>query len=121
MSAWVRRLGWRVCIANGIAKLRCSPRVNEGKGRQKTSSGPKGMREKHRGAEQADKTRNGNGKKAQMKENINTRSYNGAGTTNMKRVDSETKKRLRVGSWNVCGFAMEERRRMESAEQISAT
>ena len=55
VSAWVRRLGWRVCIANGIAKLRRSPRVNEDKGRQETASGSKGMGEKHGDAEQADK------------------------------------------------------------------
>ena len=65
VSAWVRRLGWRVCTANGLAKLRRSPRVNEGKGRRETASGSKGMGEKRRGAEQADKTRNGSGKKAQ--------------------------------------------------------
>ena len=35
VRAWVRRLGLRVCIANGIAKLRRSPRVNEGKGGRK--------------------------------------------------------------------------------------
>ena len=39
MSTWVRRLGWRLCIAHGIAKLRRSPRVNEGKRRQRTASG----------------------------------------------------------------------------------
>ena len=34
VSAWVRRVGWRVCIANGIANLRRSPRVNGGKEKQ---------------------------------------------------------------------------------------
>ena len=32
----VKSVGWNVCIANGIAKLRCRPIVNEGKGRQGT-------------------------------------------------------------------------------------
>ena len=36
-------LGWRVCIANGLAKLRRSPRANGGKARQETVNGPKGM------------------------------------------------------------------------------
>ena len=60
VSAWVRRLGRRACIANGIAKLRRSPRVSEGKGRQETVSFS-------RGAEQADKTSNEKGKKRENK------------------------------------------------------
>ena len=28
-------------------------------------------------------------------------------------------KKLRVGSWNACGFATEERKRLELAEQVS--
>ena len=43
MSAWVRRLGWRVCIVNRLARPRRSPRVNGGKARQETSSGLKRM------------------------------------------------------------------------------
>ena len=43
VSAWVRRLGWRICIANGISKLMRSSRVTEGEGRQETASGSKGM------------------------------------------------------------------------------
>ena len=34
-SAWDGRLGWRACIE----KLRRSPRVNKGKGRQETAGG----------------------------------------------------------------------------------
>ena len=41
VSAWILRLGWRVCIATALAKLRRSPRVNGGKARQETVSGPK--------------------------------------------------------------------------------
>ena len=52
VSAWVRRAGWRVCVANGLAKLRCSPRVNGGKARQGTVSVPKGMRGGTSGVEQ---------------------------------------------------------------------
>ena len=57
MSASVRRLEWRLCIADGIAKLRRSPGVNEGKGRQETVSGSKRKGKKYSGAQQADKTR----------------------------------------------------------------
>ena len=46
VSAWVIRLGWRVCRAKGPAKLRRSARVNGDKGRQETVSGPKRMGEK---------------------------------------------------------------------------
>ena len=81
MSAWVRRLVLRVCIGNGIEKLRRSPKVSEGMGRQGTVSGSKGMGEKHRDAEHADKNRNGNGKNAQRRDGINTCRYNGEGTT----------------------------------------
>ena len=45
LSAWVRRLGWRVCIANGIAELKRTPRVNGDKGRQDIVDGPKDMGE----------------------------------------------------------------------------
>ena len=34
VPAWVRRVGWRICIAYGIANLRRSPRVNGGKEKQ---------------------------------------------------------------------------------------
>ena len=119
VSAWVRTLGWRVCIANGIAKLRRNPRLNEGKGREETVSESKEMGDKHRGAGQTDKTRNGNVKNAHRRDDLNTRSDNGEGTTGKTRADSETKNRLIVGSWNVCGFATEERKGIEIAEQPS--
>ena len=76
---------------------------------------------KRKGAEQADKNGNGNGKNTQRKYDGNTRSDNGEGSTGKTRADSETKKRLRIGSWNVCGFATEERKMIEIAEQVSAT
>ena len=41
VSAWVRRLGWGACIANGIAKPRRSPTVHEGKGRQEQQVAPR--------------------------------------------------------------------------------
>ena len=71
--------------------------MNEGKGNQETESVSKGMGSKHRGAEQADKTGNGNGKKAQRKNNRNSRSDIGEGTADKNRVDSGTKKRLIIG------------------------
>ena len=52
VSAWVRRLGWRVCIANGLAELRRSPRANGAKVRQETVSGPKGMAGRTSGVDQ---------------------------------------------------------------------
>ena len=64
VSAWPRRQGWKVCIAIGKAQLRRSPRMNGGTGRQEAARGSKGMGEKHRGAKEADKTRNGDGKNA---------------------------------------------------------
>ena len=116
VSAWVRRLGWRVCIANGIAKLRRSPRAHEGKMRQETVRGPKGMGEKHRGAERADKTRDGSEKKAQRRENRNTRSDNGEGTDDRNRVENQPKKKLRIGSRNVCVFAAKNRKRNRNCQ-----
>ena len=35
MSAWVKRLEWRVCIANGLARLTYSPGGNGGKATRK--------------------------------------------------------------------------------------
>ena len=53
MSAWARRLGCRVRVANnGLAKLRRIPRVQRGKWRQKTIRGPEGMGEKTGDVEQ---------------------------------------------------------------------
>ena len=34
-------------------------------------------------------------------------------------MDSETKKRLRTGSWIACGFAAEEHKRIEIAEKVN--
>ena len=79
------------------------------------------MGEKHRGAGRADKTRSGNRKKTHRREKINTCGANGEGTTDKKRVDSETKKRRRAGSWNVSGVSTEERKHIEIAEQVSET
>ena len=71
MSAWVRRLGWRARIANALAKVRRNPSMNGGKARQETVyvRGPKGMRERTSGVEQAEKDKTGNrsGKKAKKK------------------------------------------------------
>ena len=55
--------------------------MNEGRERQGTASGSKGMGEKHRGVEQADKNINGKEEKAQRRDDTNTRSDNGEGTT----------------------------------------
>ena len=65
------------------------------------------------------RTRLGNGKKSQRRENRNTHSDNGEGTTDKSRADSGTKKMLSRGSWRVCAFATEERKSKEIAEQVS--
>ena len=49
MSAWVRRLGWRVCIAIRIGERRRSPRVD---GDKRIVNGPKDMGENNSGVEQ---------------------------------------------------------------------
>ena len=61
--AWVRRLGRRACIANGLVKLRRSPRVNGSKVRQETVSGPKGIGGGTSGVEQTDEDKTENGKR----------------------------------------------------------
>ena len=45
VSAWVRRVGWRIYIANGIANLRRSPRVKGGKDKQEQVPGRERGRE----------------------------------------------------------------------------
>lgn len=42
VSVWVRRVGWRGCIANGTASLRHSPRVNGGEEKWEQESASKG-------------------------------------------------------------------------------
>lgn len=87
-----------------MAKISPGPRVDEGKESQETVGGWKGTGEKHWGSERADRTRNGDGSKAQRRDNIITRSINGKGTAYKKsRVDDENEKKLRMGIWNVCG------------------
>ena len=39
-------------------------------------------------------------------------------STDKSSVDSQSNKKLRIGSWNVCGFAAEERKRLEIVEQV---
>ena len=117
VSAWVRRLGWRVCIANGLANLRRSPRVNGGKGRMETVSSPNVMGDKSSGLQQTNKDKAGNRRKTQTRDNRS--SNDGEGTIDKSRVDRDTKKKMRIGSWNVCGFATDQRKRLEIAEQVS--
>ena len=84
MSVWVRRVGWRICIANGIANLRRSPRVNRGKDRQEQVSARKG---KGRG---------------------NRSKKDGKKTIDKRRAGNDSGRKLRIGSWNVCGFGTDE-------------
>ena len=89
--------------------------MNGGTARQQIGSGPKGMGEGGgaSGVEQTDKhkTENGKGRKAKRRES--KRSDDEEPTIGRSRLDSETKRKLRIGSCNVCGFATEERQRLE--------
>ena len=51
-------------------------------------------------------------KKSRKREARNTRSDKGEGPIDKTRADVETKKRLKLRSWNLCGFATEERQRI---------
>ena len=75
------------------------------------------MGENRRGAQDTDKTTNG--KKARTGDSGITRSDNGEGTTDKNKVDSKTKKRPKLGLWNVRGFAPEERKGVKITEQVS--
>jgi len=94
VSAWVRRVGWRICIANGIANLRRSLRVNGGNEKQEQVSARK------------------------RKEKGNRSEKDGKKTTDKNIARNESKRKLRIGSWNVCGFATDERKRIEVAENV---
>ena len=107
MSAWVRRLGWRVCIANRIQEVRRSPRLAENKGGQEARKGQKGKQAKVGEGGGSDRIRQ---KGRQMRDRRNPE-RNG-------KVESRSKK-IRIGSWNVCGFATDERKRLEIAEQAA--
>ena len=58
VSAWARRVGWRVCIANG-ATLRRSARVDGGKAKQKQVSNWKGKGSVPSGLQQLHKEHTG--------------------------------------------------------------
>ena len=59
---------------------------------------------------------NRRGKTVNSRENRSSKDIEG--TIDESRVHSLAKKKLRIGLWNVCGFATEERRRPEIAEQV---
>ena len=61
VSAWVGRVGWRVCIANGTTTLRRTARVNGGEEGQKRVSNEKGKGRGPSGPKQLDKDHTGNG------------------------------------------------------------
>ena len=81
-------MGWRICIANGIANLRRSPRVNGEKDKQEQVSARKGKGRGNRSKK--------DGKKA-IDKTI---------------AENDSRRKLRIGSWNVCGFATDERKRI---------
>ena len=68
MSAWARRIGWRVYIANGTTTLRRSARVNGGEEGQKRVSNGKGKGRGPSGTKQLNKDRTGNGWTIQARE-----------------------------------------------------
>ena len=61
VSEWVRRVGWRISIANRTTTLRRSAQVNGGKEGQKHVSIGKGKGREPSGPKQLDKHRTGNG------------------------------------------------------------
>ena len=63
MSAWVRGVGWRICIANGTANLRRSPRVNGGKEKQEQVSARKGKGRGQRTEANRQKAKRGKGRR----------------------------------------------------------
>ena len=76
------------------------------------------MGENSGGVEQTGKDKAGNrgGKTVHSRENRSSK--DGEGTIDKSRVDSQAKKKLIIGSWNVCGFAAEERKRLGTVEQV---
>ena len=116
VSAWVRRVGWRVCIANGITTLRRSARVNGGGEGQKRVSNGKGKGREPSGPKQLDKDHTGNGWTIQVRESESK--DDGGRTVDQRGVESGSGRKLRIGSWNVCGFATDERKRMEIVGQV---
>ena len=117
MSAWIRGVGWRICIANGTANLRRSPRVNGGKKKQEQVIARKGKGRGHSGPKQTDKGQTGKGKKNQPRESGSK--TDGERKVDKRRVGHDSERKLRIGSWNVCGFATDEPRRIEIAQQVS--
>ena len=77
------------------------------------------MGENDGGVEPTDKdqARNRSGKTVHSRENRNNK--DGEGTIDKSGVDSQAKRKQILGSWNVCGFAAEERKRLEIVEQVS--
>ena len=61
VSAWDRRVGWRVCTANGMTTLRHTTRVNGGEEGKKQVSNGKGKGRGSGGPRQLDKDQAGNG------------------------------------------------------------
>ena len=94
LSNYVRKFGWRVCIANMIETekvRRQEARATEAK------KGPS------RAVEQASQ------KKSEKKRKAND---------GVRKISNREKRKLRVGSWNVCGFARSERKRLEIVDQV---
>ena len=112
VSAWVRGVGWRICIANGTANLRRSPRVNGGKEKQEQVNAQKGKGRGHSGPKQTDKGQTGKGKENRPRENGSKNDEER--TVDKRRVGNDSERKLRIGSWNVCGFATDERRSIDS-------
>ena len=81
--------------------------------------GPQDMRENSGGwnKQTRDRARNRRGKTVHSRDNRNSDEVEG--TLDKSRVHSQAKKKLRTESWNACGFAAEERRRLEVVEQVS--
>ena len=95
-SAWVRRVGWRVCTANGITTLRRSARVNGGEEGQKGVSNGKEKGRGPSGPKQLDKDQTGNGWTTQAR---GSGSKNDGGrTVDQRGVENASDRKLGIGS-----------------------
>ena len=102
-------VGWRGCTANGMTTLRYSTRVNGGDDGKKQVSNGKRKGRGSSGPRQLDKDPAGNGWNIQAR---GSGSKNDGGRAVDKRgADNGLERKLRRGSWNVCGFATDKRKR----------
>ena len=104
-------------------RVRRSPRVNGDNGRQEIEIVMARRiwgRAIVSGVEQFGKDKPETAAEIQLHSRENRSRKDGQGTIDKSRVESQAKKKLRIGPWNVSGVAAEERNRLEIAEQASS-